>query len=770
MTEHTAQEDSIFDWFSQQKWLHYLLSYLVAAWSLTEFLDWLVQRFHLSPEWANIVFFFLLMMLPGVLLLILNQLGKSHFSKKIEHGALMGNAVLALGILLFAYRDAYLGVTSDKVTVTDEKGKTIERMVARTGYAKRLAMVPWETENLGAETWLYLAGPAMLETDLDQDIRLSNFSPFSMQAEWEKIKHPYSEKASLNQQKQIAEALYCEYFTCGKLSKKGLYYQLTLDLYHTSDLRLVGDKVFQAGSIWQLNDLASVFIRERIFSNKDSKILDLPLDNLLPNQLSVLKTYYEAMENLYLKPAGVVAATQQLEQVVNQQPNFAKAHLALALCYTDLQQGDKIKNHLDKALEYASALPERDQLSIKYHYYYLQLDQEKTKALLKMWIKLYPHDVTPYAHLIKVYASKLEYDQAKKLAEDAIKAGHLAQGLTYQVRIASAEGDLPTAIAKMQEFRKAFPNKHDQDFDMAILYQQNGDFKEAQKIYEDYLVLYPNDKNALNNLAVIQLRQGKYRNAETTLLQLLQKNKDPITKQEKHFQLFKLNYAQGKIKKAHEHFFEALRTAESHRDYGYVLNYLFNSYVLKSFAEVKQFDLVQPHIDRVLKVGSKSTELQTCFILMNTEVASQEAKRLGPVFNRCQDILLKQGGRIQFVLVKGYLEMYQGNAKEAAKLFEEGLTILKKDPNSETTVDFMRCLITNQEYGKAITIGQKQLRLDPSNAQLLLALAQANWEQGDLVEAKELVQRIQKIWGAADENFRYFQEFQALKLELELKG
>jgi tetratricopeptide (TPR) repeat protein len=705
-----------------------------------------------------------------VVLLILNQLGKSHFSKKVERGTLLANVVLALGTLLFAYRDAYLGVTSDKVTITDERGKTTERMVTRAAYAKRLAVMPWETENLGADSWLYLAGPAMLETDLDQDIRLSNFSPFSMQAEWEKIKHPYSEKASLNQQKQIAEALYCEYFTRGMLRKKGLDYQLTLDLYHTNDLQLVGNKVFQAQAIWQLNDLASVFIRERIFSNKGSKVLDLPLDNLLPNQLSVLKTYYEAMENLYLKPAGVVAATQQLEQVVNQQPNFAKAHLALALCYTDLQQGDKIKTHLDQALEHASALPERDQLSIKYHYYYLQLDQEKTQALLKMWIKLYPHDVTPYAHLIKVYASKLEYDKAKKLAEDAIKAGHLAQGLTYQVRIASAEGDLPTAIAKMQEFRKAYPNKHDQDFDMAILYQQNGDFKEAQKIYEDYLVLYPNDKNALNNLAMIQLRQGKYQHAEKTVSNLLNNSKDPVTKQEKHFQLFKLNYAQGKIKKAHEHFFEALQTAESHQDYGYIFNYLFNSYALKSFAEVRQFDLVQPHIDRVLKVGSKSTELQTCFILINTEVASQEAQRLGPVFNRCQDVLLNQGGRIQFVLVKGYLEMYRGHAKEAAKLFEEGLAILKKDPNSETTVDFMRCLIAIQEQAKAIAIGEKQLRLDPSNAQLLLALAQANWKQGGLAAAKELVRKIQKIWAKADENFRYFQELQALKQELELKG
>jgi tetratricopeptide (TPR) repeat protein len=770
MTEHSAPEGSIFDWFGQQKWLHYLLSYLVAAWSLTEFLDWLVQRFHLSPEWTNIVFFFSLLMLPAVVLLILNQLGKSHFSKKIERGTLFGNFALALGILLFAYRDAYLGVTSDKVTVTDEKGKTTERMVTRSAYAKRLAVMPWETEKLGAENWLYLAGPAMLETDLDQDIRLSNFSPFAMQAEWEKIKHPYSKKASLNQQKQIAEALYCEYFTKGKLSKNGLDYQLALDLYHTDDLQLAGSKVFQARAIWQLNDLASVFIRERIFSNKDSKVLDLPLDNLLPNQLSLLKTYYEAMENIYLKPAGVVVATQQLEQVVNQQPNFAKAHLTLALCYTDLQQGDKIKTHLDQALEHASALPERDQLSIKYHYYYLQLDQEKTKALLKMWIKLYPHDVTPYAHLIKVYASKLEYDKAKKLAEDAIKAGHLAQGLTYQIRIASAEGDLPTAIAKMQEFRKAYPNKHDQDFDMAILYQQNGDFKEAQKIYEDYLVLYPNDKNALNNLAMIQLRQGKYQHAEKTISQLLNNSNDLVTAQEKHFQLYKLNYAQGKIKKAHEHFFEALRTAESHQDYGYVLNYLFNSYVLKSFAEVKQFDLVQSHIDRVLKVGSKSSELQTCFILMNTEVASQEAQRLEPLFNKCQDVLRKQGGRIQFVLVKGYLEMYRGHEKEAAKLFEEGLAIIKKDPNSETTVDFMRCLVASQEQAKAIAIGKKQLRLDPSNAQLLLVLAQAYWKLGNLAAAKEMVQKIQKIWAKSDENFRYFQEFQALKQELELKG
>jgi tetratricopeptide (TPR) repeat protein len=770
MTEHTAQEGSIFDWFGQQKWLHYLLSYLVAAWSLTEFLDWLVQRFHLSPEWTNIVFFFSLLMLPGVVLLILNQLGKSHFSKRIERGTLLGNAVLALGILLFAYRDAYLGVTSDKVSITDEKGKTTERLVTRAAYAKRLAVMPWETENLGTESWLYLAGPAMLETDLDQDIRLSNFSPFSMQVEWEKIKHPYAEKASLNQQKQIAEALYCEYFTKGKLSKNGQNYQLTLDLYHTNDLRLMGRNSFQASAIWQLNDLASVFIRERIFTNKDSKVIDLPLDNLLPNQLSVLKTYYEAMENIYLKPAGVAIATQQLEQVVNQQPNFAKAHLTLALCYTDLQQGDKIKTHLDQALQHASTLPERDQLSIKYHYYYLQLDQEKTRALLKMWIKLYPHDVTPYAHLMKAYGSKLEYDKAKKLAAEAIEAGHLAQGLTYQIQIASAEGDLVTAIAKMKEFQRAYPNKHDQDFDMAILYQQNGDFREAQKIYEDYLVLYPNDKNALNNLAMIQMRQGKYPSAEKTIFQLLNDSKDPVTKQEKHFQLFRLNYAQGKIKKAHEHFFEALQTAELHRDYGYILNYLFNSYALKSFAEVKQFELVQPHIDRVLKVGSKSAELQSCFILMNVEVASQEAQRLGPLFNRCQDVLLKQGGRIQYVLVKGYLEMYRGNAKEAAKLFEEGLAIIKKDPNSETTVDFMRCLIANQEPVKAIAIGKKQLRLDPSNAQLLLALAQAHWQAGDLAATKEMVQQVQKIWAKADGDYRYVQEFQALKQQLELKG
>ena len=67
---------------NQKKWVktfQFFAAYLVAAWTLLQFVDWVLNRYNISPYWVDILLWFFIGIIPSLLIYLyhherLNQL------------------------------------------------------------------------------------------------------------------------------------------------------------------------------------------------------------------------------------------------------------------------------------------------------------------------------------------------------------------------------------------------------------------------------------------------------------------------------------------------------------------------------------------------------------------------------------------------------------------------------------------------------------------------------------------------------------------------
>jgi hypothetical protein len=104
--------------------------YLATSWAIIEFLDWLINRFSISPHLPEFGLVILASMIPTVLLLAYfhGKPGRDTWTK-IEKIGIPTNALAAIFLLLFLFRGKDLGAATARVTLEDEEGQTIERVI-----------------------------------------------------------------------------------------------------------------------------------------------------------------------------------------------------------------------------------------------------------------------------------------------------------------------------------------------------------------------------------------------------------------------------------------------------------------------------------------------------------------------------------------------------------------------------------------------------------------------------------------------------------------
>ena len=136
--------------FLQELWekgfIRIVFSYLLGAWALLQFVDWLVLRYHISPLWTDLVFAFLLAMLPSVFLYTYyHKSTESKRWRKLEKIVIPSNVIVALGLVIFLFAGKSLSATASEVTITNESGEQVQRLVTSSKLIKRLVFFPSET-------------------------------------------------------------------------------------------------------------------------------------------------------------------------------------------------------------------------------------------------------------------------------------------------------------------------------------------------------------------------------------------------------------------------------------------------------------------------------------------------------------------------------------------------------------------------------------------------------------------------------------------------
>jgi tetratricopeptide (TPR) repeat protein len=450
--------------------------YLAVGWGALEFTDWLVNRYVLSPYLIDFVLLTWLTLTPGVLLLAWfhGAPGRDRWTV-VEKIGLPINVAVAAVLLFVAFGDKDLGAATTAVTVENEAGDTVERIVPKSEFRKHLALYYFDNESGDtALDWLQYGLTWALRDDLLQDMFIESRTDFTSRFERAGIDDGLGVPLALK--REIAEDAHLEYFLTGSISGRGEEIIVTARLYETRSGKLLEAHTY-SGGVFELADSLALQLKRdmEIPSQYIEEARDLPAAEILTNSMPAFRSYVDGMHSFEVQRDWESAA-RYLDQAVRLDPAFARAHVVLFLSRLLLNDVPRATESLVAAMELSYKLPERVQFGLRSNYQQLvKQDTEKAIAAAGMYAELYPDDLT----------------------------GHQLLGIYYV-----GEGRWDRAIAEYETILQIDPGQFDILQTVGDLYQQTGQFQRAADYYQRYADHFPDDARSFIPLGDLSRQQG----------------------------------------------------------------------------------------------------------------------------------------------------------------------------------------------------------------------------------------------------------------------
>ncbi|HUF49377.1 MAG TPA: tetratricopeptide repeat protein [Longimicrobiales bacterium] len=460
--------------------------YLGAGWGLIEFVSFMEERFAISPAWTNVALFAWMLLIPSVLIYTWNhgRPGRDTWVRSDKIGIPL-NVAVTLAILTTAFGGDDLGATMRKVTVTDESGEQIERVVPKSTFRKRVALfwfnaAPSDT----AALWAREGAAIALSMDLIQDVFLDVRTPqyFHERLREAGVADGHNVPVSLMQ--KIAQEQHLPYFVTGSVATGAGGYTVRTTLYETATTRVVKQREVTNADLLAGIDELSVQLRadlELPASLRGAAVTDREAAELLSSNAAAVRElsagYAALMRTDY--PAADAALTR----ATTLDPTFAIAHYVLYQVRSLGGDPGSAMTHLTKAMQHGYRMPERLQMLVKVETFLMQQEADKALAVATMMVELYPDDIL----------------------------GHQMSAQLYSYR-----KELGKAIASLRRILELDPQQQEVLLSIAALQEQQGEAEGALKTYLDYAATNRSDAATLLKAGRIQLRLGRTAEARAT--------------------------------------------------------------------------------------------------------------------------------------------------------------------------------------------------------------------------------------------------------------
>ncbi len=153
--------------------------YMAVSWGIVQFVDWIVNRYLLSHHLVDLALVILLSLIPSSLIVAYyhGRPGKDKW-KRTEVIGIPVNVVITAFLVFALFSGKDLGKVSQKVTVQDETGKQIERMIPKSDFRRKVALFYFKNETGDKSLdWLQYGITHMLDYDLSQDMFVETLAP-----------------------------------------------------------------------------------------------------------------------------------------------------------------------------------------------------------------------------------------------------------------------------------------------------------------------------------------------------------------------------------------------------------------------------------------------------------------------------------------------------------------------------------------------------------------------------------------------------------------
>ncbi|MGB2676732.1 MAG: protein kinase [Candidatus Acidiferrum sp.] len=209
-------------------------------------------------------------------------------------------------------------------------------------------------------------------------------------------------------------------------------------------------------------DEAATKLREKLGESLSTmEKFDVPLDQATTPSLEALKALSVGVKTLPEK--GSAAAIPFFKRAIELDSNFAAAHEALGISYSNLREPGLANENLQRSYDLRDKVSEREKFRISGAYYLLVTGElERAIQTYEMWAQTYPRNSEPFGNLGVDYTYLGQYEKAVTASlEDLRLNPGSAAAFTNLVGLYSAVNRFDDAKANYQQ---AIAHKVDNPF------------------------------------------------------------------------------------------------------------------------------------------------------------------------------------------------------------------------------------------------------------------------------------------------------------------
>jgi len=705
--------------------------YLAAGWAVLEFTEFLVTRYVLSPHLTDFAMLAWALLIPSALVLAYfhGGPGADRWTKIEKIGVPVNLAVAGL-ILLIAFAGKELGAATESITVEDETGETVERIVPKREFRKSLASFYFD--NVSGDTaldWLQYGTTIALQSDLAQDLFLD-------------VRNAGETRQRLH-------------FLAGQVSQDAGQLVVTTYLYETRRAKLIEERAFSGDDLFGLVDEMSVQLRRDlgIRAQAIEELKDLPVSELLTTSIAAYRSYVDAARaSIAADDYEVMLA--HLEEAVAQDPQFAEAHFHRFGLYFNLNRMEEAQSALQAGMQYIYRLPERDQFELKTIYYWL-IRQEVDRALTAagMYAELYPQDIQAHLLLSQLYAAGGDRARAIAALERVLELDPGRIDVLLRIGgLYEADGEFEVALGYYERYAAESPDDPGTFITLGNLHSLRGEHEAAQHEFEKALIVDPNNVVAMTRLPDVDRDLGRFENALRGYDEALAAS---VTAEQRArvYGAYKSYYElRGQPSRAIEYMHR--RWAEMER-YAGPFNTLqeklqnLDTYIAAGQVEAAKDTLASiatqlaPPYDVLLSLG------QLDIYLHLEEPDSVEAALEG--VDRFIEALGLEAARPTYVFAHGRMLEMRGDCAEAIVSYRRTLELWPS--GLEPHVDIGRCYRKLQQFAEAEAQLRRYLEVRPYDPLAHYEIALVYFDQGDREKALEHLGLALDVWRDADPGY-----------------
>ncbi len=735
----------------------YLLLYIGVCWGLVEFLDFLVNRYLLSPALTDFALLTAALVIPSVVLIAYHhgRAGADPVTRSEKIGVPL-NLAVAAAVLGAVFWGRDLGAVTTVVTVEDEEGNEVERVIPKESFRRRLALFNFDLESADTSgAWLQYALPQAIATDLFQEQFVEIQIPALFKDRLREAGFDDLTGVPLIFQRELSEDLHRDHFVAGTVSTAGDSIQATVTLYRTARAQVVARHEYSGIEPLELADRIAGQLREDLEIPSAESLegaVDLPVSEILTSDPVVFRLFADGVRELAVRD-DYEAAARSLSEAVALDPTFALANLILYQVQILANRGPEGIARLQAAMEYMYRMPERLQFRVKAEHYFLRQDTERGIAVLNMWAELFPDDIAPHQVLAQVWLSMNEPDDAIASLSRVVELDPGQNQILRQI------GDLYESQAKFDEaldyyfrYLELFPDDPETMLEVGDIHRQRGDHDEARANFERATLLDPADQGPMLRLANLDLSLGDYSGSLEQYENMLAVARTAQEREEALDALADYYELRGQISLALE--FAERRLAESRSFQPPFVLVAQQMLALSLYVKAGRPD------EALRRLESLSAELSTPFdklaalgeLRIHLEMHEPDrAEASLPGMEELIRTLSAEALRRIVVEAQGRIHEDREEWSQAIEQYRRQVALTPTDLDPKIAIG--RCQRELGELDAAAASIQEALLVEPGDPVANYELALVLEEQGSADEAREVLQEAMTAWESADASF-----------------